>query len=37
MDVVVVRSEYGALVADKFLTGFAEIDEGAFMMDAVSV
>jgi hypothetical protein len=37
MDVVVVRSEYSALVTDEFLTCFAEIDEGTFMMDAVSV
>ena len=34
--VVVVRAEDCALVADQFLAGLAEIDEGTLMVDAVA-
>jgi hypothetical protein len=34
--VVVVGSVDRALVAGEFLTGFAVVDEGALMVDAVS-
>jgi hypothetical protein len=34
--VVVVRTEDGALVTDQLFAGFAEVDEGTFMVDAVS-
>ena len=34
--VVVVRTEDSALAADQLLTGLTEVDEGTFVVDAVT-
>jgi hypothetical protein len=34
--VIVVGAKYGALITNKFFAGFAEINKGAFVMDAIS-